>query len=500
MKTTAIKEYENKIDTIYKKVETNIQIIKEFFKDSELITKEITDTSKKKVLYGIAYLDNSIDVNLLNRDVLKVIRNHVTKGSSRALVISELEDSVGNITEVHTLDEAMDFLVQGYVIFFAEEQIKAWCLELRGFPVRVTQEPDSEVQARGPKVGFTEVLGDNTALIRRYLKSSELKFKTFVVGTKSKTIVQVAYVETLIEKEVLDEIEKRINSIKTDVIVGTGQLNEFITDYPSSPFPQLLRTERIDKVVANLLEGRAAIIVDGQPDVIVLPAPMNLFFQTLDEYNTSWVFGSILRVLRWGSFFIAIMLPAIYIAMVTINHEIVPIELLIIISESRFKVPYPPIIEALLMELTIEILREAGIRLPGSLGQTIGIVGAIVIGDAAVQAGLASNVMVIVVAVTTIATFVLPTFEFGLTLRFLRFPLMLLASLFGFIGIFVGLALIIGHLCILETVKKPYLTSIAPFRTREMQDTFLRLPVFHINKRPSSAKDTKRQGNSRRKR
>jgi hypothetical protein len=308
------------------------------------------------------------------------------------------------------------------------------------------------------------------------------------------------YDETLIKKEVLSEIEKRIKSIKIDTILGTGQINEYITDSPNSPFPQLLITQRVDKVVANILEGRAAILIDGQPDAIILPATFPLFFMTLDEYNTPWIFGSLLRLVRWGCFIVAVFLPGFYIAIVSLNHEIVPLELLIIISQSRTKVPFHPLIEAILMEVTIEILREAGVRLPGSIGQTIGIVGAIVIGEAAVQAGLSSNVMVIVVAVTGIATFVLPVFEFGLALRYIRFPNMVLASLFGFIGLFFMAAMILIHLCTLETVNKPYLTPITPFKLRELQDTFIRLPSFTITKRPSSAVDKTRSINTRRKR
>ncbi|KUO53366.1 MAG: hypothetical protein APF76_08990 [Desulfitibacter sp. BRH_c19] len=499
MDLNELKEYKDKIHYIDKKVENNLSVLEYFFVNSEIICKRITNTSNKKALYGIAYLDNSIDINLLNRDVLKPIRNHVSKGSAQAIVISELEDSIGNISEVCNLDEAMDFLVQGFVLFFAESYEKAWMIELKGFPKRPAKDPENEGQARGPRIGFTEILGENTALIRRLIKSSELKFKTFVIGTKSKTMIQLVYIETLIEQNVLKEIEKRLKSIKTDVIVGTGQFNEFITDHPSSPFPQTLRTERPDSAAANLSEGRAVILVDGQPDAIIIPAPMTVFFQTLDEYNTPWIFGSLLRLIRWVSFIIASSLPGFYIAIISLNHEILPIGFLVIIAESRSRVPFPPLIEAFLMEITIEILREAGIRLPGPLGQTIGIVGAIVIGDAAVQAGLASNIMVIVVAVTTIATFVLPTFEFGLTLRFIRFPLMILGYFFGFVGLLLGLAFMIAHLCIIETVGIPYLTSISPFRTRDMQDTFLRLPPFLMTKRPASARDSKRIVNNRRK-
>ncbi|MEW6622705.1 MAG: spore germination protein [Bacillota bacterium] len=499
MNPEKLKELEAKINVIHKDIETNLLIVEAFFQDSELVSKRITNAAKKKVLYGLVYLDNSVDNALINRDVLKLIRDHVTKNSPRSQVIAELEDSIANISQVYSLDEAMDFLVQGFVIFFAEGIDNAWVMELRGFPRRAIKEPETEVQARGPKVGFTEIVGENMALLRRIIKSSELKYKTFIIGTKSKTIVVLAYVETLLKDDVLQEIEKRLNSIKTDAIIGSGQLVELITDHPGSPFHQILRSERPDRIAADLLEGKAAIFVDGNPDALILPATMPMFFTTLDEYNTTWLFGSILRLIRWGSFVIAAFLPGFYIAVVSVNHEVLPIEFLIIISESRTKVPFPPILEALLMEVTIEILREAGIRLPGALGQTIGIVGAIVIGDAAIRAGLASNIMVIVVAVTTIATFVLPVFEMQLSLRFIRFPLMVLASMFGLVGLFFGISILIAHLSAMETVGKPYLSPIAPFRTTEMQDTFVRLPFFSITKRPSSAKDIKRQVSNRRK-
>lgn len=285
----------------------------------------------------------------------------------------------------------------------------------------------------------------------------------------------------------VDEVETRINAINQESILGSGYVDQLISDNPNSPFPQVLRTERPDRLAANLLDGRVGLFIDGSPAALILPAPMVTFFQTMDEFNSQWIFGSLLRMLRWVGFIVAVFAPSIYIAVVSKNFDIVPTELLMKIAESRAGIPFPPLIEAVFMEITIEILREAGIRLPGRVGQTIGIVGAIVVGDAAVKAGIASNIMVVVVALTAIATFIMPVFEMGLTVRFIRFPMMILAGTFGLVGVGIGVAFVLGHLVALETCKVPYLEPFAPIKIIEWKDLFIRAPLKVMRYRPTPA-------------
>ncbi len=247
-------------------------------------------------------------------------------------------------------------------------------------------------------------------------------------------------------------------------------------------------TERPDFAAAEILQGRYVIVVDRSPSVVIGPATFDSFFKSIDDYSSRWMVASFIRLMRYFGFLIAIFLPAIYIATISFHFEIIPLKLLFSIGVSRERIPFPPYIEAFIMELTLEMLREAGIRLPTKIGQTVGIVGGIVIGQAAVEAGIVSNIMVIVVALTAIASFIIPNYEMGSAIRIVRFPMMILASLFGFIGISVGLMIIVAHFIALESLGTPYGSPIAPLRFSDWKDVFIRFPQWSIKNRPLSTR------------
>jgi len=286
----------------------------------------------------------------------------------------------------------------------------------------------------------------------------------------------------------LHDLEERLNSISTDTIISPGYVAEFIEDNPYSPFPQLLFTERPDRAVAHLMEGRIVILAEGDPSAIILPVTLFAFYQSPDDFHTRWVVGTFVRLIRLASFVIAFQLPGIYIAVVGFHPEILPSDLIITVKSSVERVPYPPLLEAVFMELTMELIREAGIRLPSRVGQTIGIVGGLVIGDAVVQTGLVSLPMVIVVALTAIASYVVPSNEMSTAIRILRFPLMVAAAMFGFIGLTIGLVFILIHLCKLESLKQPYFAPVMPLRFKDLKDTFVRFPIWKLSERPHDAK------------
>jgi spore germination protein len=283
------------------------------------------------------------------------------------------------------------------------------------------------------------------------------------------------------------------------VILNTGELSELIEDNPFSPFPQFMMTERPDAVASQIVQGRIAVVVDRSPSVLVGPVTFTSFFQSIDDYSMRWMIASFLRLQRFVGFFIAAFLPAIYIAVISFNYELIPLKLIFSIGESRERVPFPPLAEAMIMEITIEMLREAGIRLPAPIGQTVGIVGGIVIGQAAVQAGIVSNIMVIVVALTAIASFIIPNYDMASGIRLIRFPMMFIASMFGIVGIVIGLMVFIAHLLTLESLGIPFGSPLAPVRFSDWKDTFVRLPLWKMVDRPKGvhAIQSKRMGNNR---
>ena len=310
--------------------------------------------------------------------------------------------------------------------------------------------------------------------------------KKLILGKETKTVAYYLYVDDVVDKDALRTVEERLNAIDLDMFYSVGQLSDQLDDQVWSPFPQLLNTERPDRVVANILEGKIAIMTDVSPTALIGPVTFFSFYQSPDDFNARVLVGSFYRIMRMFSFLVAIFLPAFYIAIVSFHFEVLPLELANKVKSDINQIPYRPLIEALIMEITIELIREASVRLPKSIGQTIGIVGGLVIGESIVSAGLVSNLMVIVVAFTAISSFVVPSVELNISIRMLRFPFMLLAALFGFFGIVIGTFLLVIHLLNLSSLKRPYFAPIIPFEPKELYKIFFREPHYKAKKQVTS--------------
>ncbi|GAE34389.1 spore germination protein GerKA [Halalkalibacter akibai JCM 9157] len=345
-------------------------------------------------------------------------------------------------------------------------------------------EPESESAIRGPREGFIENLRVNTSLIRRKIKSTDLKIISRQVGEQTKTSVDVIYIDGIADPKVLEELKTRLDRIKIDGIFETGYIEELIEDHPWSIFPQVQVTERPDSVAANLLEGRIAVLVDGTPFVMILPATFWQQFQASEDYYDRFYIAIFLRAIRLVFLGIALLLPALYVAVTTYHQEMIPTNLLLSIAASREAIPFPAVVEALIMEISFEALREAGVRLPKTIGQAVSILGALVIGSAAVEAGIVSAPMVIIVSLTGIASFTIPKFSLAISVRLLRFPLIILGSVFGMFGLVIGMVFILTHLCKLRSFGVPYFEPIGPMHFSELKDVFVRMPIWMQNKRP----------------
>lgn len=388
------------------------------------------------------------------------------------------------VSEEFEIDNIINELISGNTILLLDQINKVLVVGSTGWKDREVSEPTSENVVRGPKDGFTENIENNTALIRRRIKSGNLRIESFTIGTKTKTKVLAIYLEGIAKKEVINEVRNRLGRIKIDSILESGYIEELIEDTPLSPFPQIEHSERPDKVSASILEGRVAILVDTTPYVLLVPTIFSQFIQSADDYYERFPVGSLTRVVRVAAYLISVLLPAMYIALTSYHQEMIPTTLALSIAASREGVPFPSIGEAFMMEATFEILREAGLRLPKQAGQAVSIVGGLVIGQSAVQAGIVSQAMVIVVALTGISSFAIPAFNAAASGRLLRFPLMILASVLGLPGILAGLSIIIIHLNSLRSFGINYMDPIISARKSEFKDIVIRSQRWKMNRLP----------------
>ncbi|MCS0824839.1 spore germination protein [Cytobacillus firmus] len=433
--------------------------------------------------YVIFYIESLVEEEKLEKTVIEPLTKSETGDLENELFKQEIKRS-------SWLDEGVIGLLKGNCLLMKENGKEGLLLNISASHIRDISEPFSERIVNGSHEGFVEALDRNIYLLRKRIETSEFTVKKYALGSKTNTQIAIIYLQDFTSEELVQKIDKRIKSITMDTIQAPGFIQDCIEDSTYSPFPQLLNTERPDRAAANLMEGRVALLMEGSPSVFILPVTITAFFQSPEDYNNRWYLGSFFRILRLICFILTLVLPAFYIAVVSFHLEIIPIELVYSLQSSLSYVPFPPIIEASIMQISLEFLKEASIRLPQPIAQTIGIVGALIIGTAMVEAGLVSNAMIIVVALTAVSSFVLPNIEMSNTTRILGFPLMILAAAFGFFGIVIGLLILFIHLAQLRSFGVPYFAPFAPLRPKELKDTFIRVPIWLLNNRPEDSQVT----------
>ncbi|WP_066052549.1 spore germination protein [Robertmurraya korlensis] len=434
----------------------------------------------------ITYISTMINKNELSNRVLQAATNRQTDQSFRDMVeMRELYFPSIDYKVSKNFHQVVWSVLNGEVVIMVDGYMEALTLDI-GLPQqRAISEPSTQTIIRGPKEGFVEALPVNIQLVRKRLKNPRLRFEVFQIGSDSKTNVALGYINDIVNEDLLCEVRERINKVDVGALLDSGNVEEFIADKSFTPFPLVYNTERPDSVCGHLLEGKMAIIVDGSPFVLTVPTLFVDFFQASEDYYQPFIMASFVRMVRYSSFMIALLLPSLYVAISTFHHELMPTQLLISIQAQREGVPFPAVIEIMIMELSFEVLREAGVRMPRVVGQTVSIVGALVIGQAAVEAGLVSNVLVIVVAFTAIASFVSPIYNFSIATRLLRFVVIFSASFMGLYGVLLFLIMMVIHLVSLRSFGIPYLAPVAPFRPKDQDDVFIRMPIWKNKKRPS---------------
>ncbi|HEY8463192.1 MAG TPA: spore germination protein [Bacillota bacterium] len=381
--------------------------------------------------------------------------------------------------------DVIDGILEGSSVLLIDTSDEALILETKDWEHRGIERPANEAVVRGPQEAFNETFRSCTAAVRRYLKDPKLVTEIFRVGTRSKTLTAVMYIKDIANPRLVKEVKYRIQSIAetSDYIAETGALEEFIEDHPKSIIPQMLSTERPDRLAAHLREGYVGIVMANSPYSLIVPTTFTIFLHAAEDYYLRWPFGNFLRLIRGLAIFMALLLPAFYIAVVNYHQEMIPTDLMLAMTAAREAVPFPALIEILFMEFSFELIREAGVRVPSIIGPTIGIVGALILGQAAVSASIVSPVLIIIIALTALASFVVPNYNASFTIRILRFIFIILAGFLGFFGIAFGIFVMTLHIANLSSFGVPFLTPIAPFRPQN-KDRVIRPRGFNQPNRP----------------
>lgn len=468
-------------------LDQNLDLIKQQFGNSpDLVIRKLQHGTSHPLQVSYLYFEGLVDM----RSVLDLI-DGLTEQFQRLQGKLDLSTgwpeflciTGGNSMKVTDFQALNDALLIGATVLLINGLGEGRAIATIGGAQRAVSEPVSQTVIRGSQEAFNERLHTNIALIRRRIKDPNLWLETRELGKKTKTSIGVMYLKGLVKESIVQEINQRLDKVNIDSILEGAYLEELIHKKKPYLFPTIVSTERPDVTVAALLEGRVAILVDGTPFVLLAPALFLHFFQSPEDYYTN-SFG-VFRMLRFFAFFVTLFAPSLYIAITTFHQEMIPTTLLISLAAQREGLPFPALLEALIMEITMELLREGGVRMPRAIGTSISIVGAIVLGEAAVQAGLVSPAMVIVVSLTAISSFLFPVFEIGIPTRLLRFFMMIVAAVFGLFGIFVGALALVLHLCSIRSFGIPYMSPIAPLILSDQKDTLIRVPWWRMNKRPA---------------
>ncbi|OAA84917.1 spore germination protein [Clostridium ljungdahlii] len=441
----------------------------------------------------LIFINGLSDIRSINENVLPSIMNikEISQDNLRSNgtleIIRKRFLQTAKVSELGTIGQVTNSLLNGNSIFLLDGDDKALEMKTPGWKEKNVSETNVERVIRGPNEGFTQNISINISQLRRKIKSSELKVEEFTMGKQTLTKISITYLHGIVDNNIVEEVKKRLSKIDIDSVLESGYIEELIEDTHFTLFPQIQHSERPDRVAAGILEGRVALLVDGTPCVLILPATLIQFLQTSEDYYERYTTTIFVRFIRLIFFIISMLLPGCFVAIILYHKEMIPTPLLVSIMGAAHGVPFPIFIEALLMEIVFEALREAGIRLPSPASQTVGIVGALVIGDAAVRAGITSPIMVIVIAITATASFSIPSYDMGYAIRVLRFAMLCLGAFLGLYGILLGIIILLIHLSSLSSFGINYLSPLAPLNLKDLKDALIRFPWPYMKCRPHYA-------------
>lgn len=485
---------------VSKSLKENMKLIDERIKDCDDIKcRKMKLGREEKVEACIYYVEVAINNLTIEETVIGKLINRLwnMEPAEQYEYIKDNALGITDVKELKDIDEVIMGIMIGDGVVLIDGYDKAIKIKSKGYPMMGVGESNMEKVMRGSREGFADALKANTALVRKRIRSDKFKVKEKIIGDLSNTTVAIAYVEGVARESVINEVNERLSNLNVEGLTDTGIIEQLTEESELSPFPQYQTTERPDKAAMEIINGRVALFVDNTPVALLLPTSYGSFFQTADDYYNRFQIVSFARMIRYVAAIIAMTFPAFYLAAITYHPEILPTSLVMTLQWARVNVPFPAFIEVVIMELAFELLREAGVRIPGPMGSTIGIVGGLIIGQAAVTAGVVSPIIVIVVAVTALASFAIPNDELASAFRILKYFSIVLAAFYGFFGIIVAALFVVGHLCRLKSFGFPYMMPYVASdvnKNRDLKDSIIRYPMRKMTWKSIYAKSKNRKG------
>ncbi|MGO4887987.1 spore germination protein [Anaerobacillus sp. MEB173] len=483
------------------RLENNVKTIESILEENaDLVKRNFTFHKQVDVAATYYYVDGLVNSQQINMSILEPLmiysselsENHVIGPTTAEHIKKNLLLS-SSIELTDSFKEMIDSVLSGDTILFLDHCDQAFIVPTRGWDTRSVAEPETEPIVRGPRDGFVESIRSNTALVRRRIRDPLFRIEELKVGEKSRTDINIAYIKGTVKDGLVEEVKERLQRIKIDAILESGYIEEFIDDAPLSPFITIQNTERPDRAAAAIYEGKVAIFIDNTPFVLIVPTFFWQFFQAGDDYYSNYWLSSFTRSIRYIALILSLTLPSIFVLLVSFHQEMLPTPIAISIAASREALPFPVLFEALMMELAFELMREAGLRMPRPIGQAVSIVGSLVVGQAAVEAGVVSPIMVIVIATTGIASFAIPNYAASFSIRLFRFPLLIASGTLGLLGFASVIIIVLIHALSIRSFGEPYLAPGAPFRPYQNKDMVIRMPWWSLEMRPVSGGEQRRQ-------
>ena len=459
---------------------------------SDILIRPMKLGEGHKVDCLMVYIEVAVSNMMLEDSAIGKMVNHFWEVSPDQILEFIRNNSLGiaDVKKLEDMEEALKALLAGNAVFFMDGYDCAMKISSKGYPGLGVTEAEKEQVLRGSKEGFGDSVKSNSALVRKRLRDTRLKVEEYFVGVRSHTLVQILYMEDLVHEKLLEDVKERLEQFEIDGILDSGMLEQLTEDAWYSPFPQYQTTERPDRAVQEILNGKVILLCDNSPEALVLPGNFNSFMESSEDWYHRFEMASFLRILRYLAVIMAVILPGLYLAVIRFHTQILPSNLILSFAEAREGVPFSSVVELVFLELSFELIREAGVRIPGALGNAIGIVGGLVIGQAAVEANLVSPIVVMIVALTALGSLTVPNEEFASAFRLLKYIFLILGGYLGIYGLVLGVYFTVGHLAGLLSFGVPYLVPfIKKERLSGMGDGILRIPFRKRWKRPLYARE-----------
>jgi len=466
--------------------------------NSDVIIRELMIGEKEQIPVTLVFFDGLVDIKQVDDDILRPLFLYVRQNPQEDVksLLAKIESGMlyhafQKVRE--NVGDCIKDILDGSVALIFDQAEKAVTLEVKGFEKRSITEPTGENILKGANDGFIENLRTNTAIVRRKIKTENLVIEQTKVGRQTQTEISIVYMRNITNQNLIDEVKRRLDGICVDGVHEMGVIEEGIVDHKKTAFPQLIYTVRPDKFCANIVEGRVGLLIDGFPIAYIIPGTLDTFLQAPEDYSQNFIISSIVQFLRYILAFVTLFLPGFYVSITTFHHEMIPTELALAITASKEGVPFPSFVEVIFMLIAFEVLVEAGIRLPKTIGQAVSIVGAVVVGQAAVDAKLVSPAVVVIIAITAISSFTMPNQDFSNALRLWRFIFVLASSIIGLFGLTLGGLILLNHFASMETYGIPYLSPFVGQEGQQLQDSLFRFRFSSMIKRPISLKTKNRR-------